>query len=755
MASWTAAAGVPWALFVYYQTWSATPFPVFVMFDKLTPEGPFAPTGALWLDYAKALGLAMMMLTVATATGRLALRRLDRHFASASEMLSLCAALGYGIMAYAALLLSTLQLLDRRFIVLGLSAAFLGALAGLSRPDHRAWLARWMVELRELFLSDTLRVGAGSILGIIILGDLVMAFTPEIFYDALVYHLGIPNYYLIQGGWAPIEHLTTKFPMSIQMLHLIGLALKDEMVTKLTHVFLMGTLVLGMLGLGLRFKRPLAGILSAVLFCLVPIAQMNVWTSGIELGVSLFGFFSALCFVFEAETKDRTGPWLHLSAVFAGLALASKYTVAYVPAAIGLCLLLETLRDRGSWVDFFSRGVVYCSIMTAVVLPWLIRNWFETGNPVFPFLPEFFGGSALEPWRYEIFKRENKGVVVHSAADALKWIWSISVKERTSLNFQGPMFLAALPLVAGALLEPRPPWIKRSTLYVSLFLAIGAAMTRTTRYLLPGLAMTACVIGYSFDRFLSDRTLWRRNAALAVLIIGSYIHLTCACILIDSNYKPREVLAGRESRESYISRYHTGMNTHPSIAMYRYLEQHPPSGKVLLVGEEKAYPIKVDHSYSGILDRGPLIRVCETSRSPKEAAEKLLGMGITHLMINVAEASRIAHYGIFSWSKDAFGLFGAFWQSHVSLEKTISVEAGGRQNLLLLMRVLPSAADPGVEPFTNPLAIIYEAIELPRLNIAAPEDRLRFYEDLLKSWSDVRHFKDRVAEIKRDLAPRQ
>ena len=27
-----------------------------------------------------------------------------------------------------------------------------------------------------------------------------MAFVPELFYDSMVYHLGVPNWYLLEGG---------------------------------------------------------------------------------------------------------------------------------------------------------------------------------------------------------------------------------------------------------------------------------------------------------------------------------------------------------------------------------------------------------------------------------------------------------------------------------------------------------------------------------------------------------------------------
>src|ERR1044071_5096078 len=104
----------------------------------------------------------------------------------------------------------------------------------------------------------------------IFITDFVMAFVPELFYDALVYHLGVPNFYLHEGRLAALNLMHSKFPFTVQMLYVIGLGLKDEMVTNLTHIFMLVLVSGAMLAMGLRFKRPILGLLSAVMFASIP-----------------------------------------------------------------------------------------------------------------------------------------------------------------------------------------------------------------------------------------------------------------------------------------------------------------------------------------------------------------------------------------------------------------------------------------------------------------------------------------------------
>src|SRR5205814_708439 len=131
-----------------------------------------------------------------------------------------------------------------------------------------------------------------------------------------------------------------------------------------------------------------------------------------------------------------------------------------------------------------------------------------------------------------------------------------------------------------------------------------------------------------------------------------------------------------------------------------------PDQKVLLVGEEKAYPIGVPHLYSGVFDDGPLISVCNGSSSVREVEQGLRRLGITHLMINLMEADRLESYGIFDWSPNGFAVFCDFWDRCLSLDHTEIVRAkDGYQNLILLFKLVPEGT--ALTPVENVLAPLY------------------------------------------------
>jgi hypothetical protein len=55
-------------------------------------------------------------------------------------------------------------------------------------------------------------------------------------------------------------------------------------------------------------------------------------------------------------------------------------------------------------------------VSLALAAPWWLKSWAMTGNPVFPFLFEVFGGREWDLWRAAIYREEQKSFGVGTAA---------------------------------------------------------------------------------------------------------------------------------------------------------------------------------------------------------------------------------------------------------------------------------------------------------------------------------------------------
>jgi len=238
---------------------------------------------------------------------------------------------------------------------------------------------------------------------------------------------------------------------------------------------------------------------------------------------------------------------------------------------------------------------------------------------------------------------------------------------------------------------------------------------------------------------------------VAFIVSWCFIQQTSwAYSVINASYQPQNVLLGRETRLDYVSRYHPGMNPNPPVKMYKFIQANfAPTDKVLLWGEEKAYPLNVRHTYCGVYDTGIIVRLCENLDTPEQVAAALAEQGITHLLINVYEANRIAGYGMFGMSPKAFGLFCAFWEKYLKIAH-IEYQTGGQDgnNPIVLMQVLREPLKPNEPPIQNFVGPIYERNELNRLGIGQPIQLQAFYEEQRKSWPAVLFFITRLQELR-------
>ncbi|MDQ2986572.1 MAG: hypothetical protein M3R13_07605, partial [Armatimonadota bacterium] len=84
--------------------------------------------------------------------------------------------------------------------------------------------------------------------------------------------------------------------------------------------------------------------------------------------------------------------YLVLSAVFMGIALATKYTAIQTGGALGIAMLIIGAGSK-TMASSVRGAVVVGGVGLLLASPWYVRNFVNTGNPVYPFFYSVFGGS--------------------------------------------------------------------------------------------------------------------------------------------------------------------------------------------------------------------------------------------------------------------------------------------------------------------------------------------------------------------------
>jgi len=268
---------------------------------------------------------------------------------------------------------------------LGFSALFFLA-KFFSIPTRTNWLGR-------ILWAATL---------VLIVTQIALGLLPPTSRDELTHHLAIPKLYadagrIIQVPIAPYAY----YPMLLDMLYTPWVYWGYDFVPKLIHglfASLTGLLLFAYLS---RRLNTVYGLLGLLLYLSMPaIARLSHW-GYIDLGLTFYTTASLLCLL--AWREQRAGLfWLSCAGVSLGFALATKPNGLLAALVIGMLFLLVIVRRPRRRVAEISCEIgLFLGFTLLPFVPWVIKNWVQTGNPFFPLLNSWFlsntGTTTLSP----------------------------------------------------------------------------------------------------------------------------------------------------------------------------------------------------------------------------------------------------------------------------------------------------------------------------------------------------------------------
>lgn len=618
--------------------------------------------------------------------GRAALRAAGFAFAGAFEELSLSCGAGFGLLAAYVFVLASLKLL-----YLWPVAAFLLLAAGLGAWQLRAAPLARAEGGPGAFGPFDLAALAALLLALLL--NLAGALGPEIFYDALVYHLAVPNYFVIHHGFAPMPYnFYSDLPFTHGMLYAAALLLKGPALAKLINYGAGLLTVLAVLAFGARHFTLRAGLWAALIFYTVAHTMFSAWSTGTEALLTLFATLA----LYAALNRPAGGArWLWLAAAFCGLGMGVKYTGLFPTLGV---MLVCSWQDRERPAAALKNLAVFTLIASVFTGPWLVKNWLYTGNPVFPFALKLFGaGATADPQKLTEFAGQAAQMGPLSLKSWLLTQWKVTMGRVPNSEYFTPLFLALLP-TAFLLAAPAGPALAGLWIFFLVSWLGWCGTSTMVRFLMPaypaaGLALAA----YLFSPGHKELKAVLKAAALAVCLAGLYV----AALIFYSQGRWRPV-AGAVPAEEYLA--HT-QPTYPysCYAAIKYInEKTAPGSRTLMIGDEKSFYFKKDFVVSSVYDRTAIVEYAAASKDGEDLYARLKADGVTHLLLNTADAVRLGRdYRMFYWDARARGVFDAFWDRHARSVFAFDEAQGGRVFNRVEVYELVDRLPPGVTPAFN------------------------------------------------------
>ncbi len=444
-------------------------------------------------------------------------------------------------------------------------------------------------DLQPVVLWLLLLLLAGVILVVVL-----MASVPPVSRDALVQHLAVPRLYLRHGGIYEIPSLDfSYFPMNLDLLYMIPLALGNDIVPKYIH-FLFALATAGLIYFYLKRRiNTIYGLLGSLFFLSIPVIVKLSITVYVDLGLIFFSTASLLL-LFKWLEKGNQLKYLFLAAVCCGLAAGTKYNglITFFLLTLFTPFLYSRSAPQPSFAKAAGYGLFFFGIALLVYSPWPIRNYLWTGNPLFPLFDSWFN-PGKQPAAITMPPLLARKLLYHES-----W-WRIVLlpvrvfftgQDNNPQYFDGKLnpFLLLLPILAFCLPEKnkrrRFEETAMACFVVLYFLFALFQSGMRIRYISPIIPFLVILSVYGLSRLMELRRSVRspflsRTVPVAVFLAVILLLFYNGRYIVRQfrEVRPLEYLRGEVSRDQYINRYR------PEYALIQFANQKLPRNSKILV----------------------------------------------------------------------------------------------------------------------------------------------------------------------------
>jgi hypothetical protein len=583
--------------------WMAGIVSAFYIFHKPLSAAGMERFQNMWIDLVSAAGIVFV-------TGGVGWRISAWTLRDGWERLAIASAFGFGVLGLVMLGLASIG-----WAIGPVVAFFLCSAAVLFFRDGIHWARSFREGWRFEGIFSWVCLAFVLISFAVTLGT---ALAPPITWDALVYHLRIPQEFLAARSMAlPDSSIFNQFPLQGEMIFTAALALTGRGETAAVLGWWAGVLALiGITGTASRMgvRHPI--LAAAILLAGDSFARELGWAY-VDWFMAFFGWAA----VAILSGGPLTGRRLFLTGLLAGFAASTKYTSAALVGAILLWLLF----NREARSRFLRNSMALWAGFLLVCIPWALKNVPLCGLPWL----------CIPDWRLRFFS----GMPMPGAVWTV-WIFplfqSIAGTDGTILFGMtiGPLLVIFLP---GALFrhEEKNPfpfsllWSCGGFFWV--ITGLGAFFSNAItqpRLFMALLIPVALLAAYGFDGFFRFRLGQIRLGAIAgtLALMVMILQTIGLCTLWAGNGVPG-YLAGAIDREAYVE---TNLGWY-APAMER-VRQLPSGSKTLLLWEPRGYYCDTSCQEDANIDIW--YGLMREGKTADQVIQEWKQNGITHILIN-------------------------------------------------------------------------------------------------------------------------
>jgi hypothetical protein len=446
---------------------------------------------------------------------------------------------------------------------------------------------------------------------------------PSIDFDVLEYHLEGPKEYYQAGQITFLPHnVYTSMPFGVEMLHLAAMEVMGDwwwggLAGQLLIALFAPAAAVLIAGASLRVGSARAAWFAAIVYISTPWIYRLAVIAYVE-GPLCF-YHAALIWAairgFWDHSISRRSNWF-LIGLLAGCAMGCKYP-GLISAVIpfGSLSLVDCKRNR-------SVAPLLCLVAGWGIMmgPWLGKNVFDTGNPVYPLANTIFHGSQWDQGREAKWENAHGRRAV-TGAELVNSLVDVAGRS----DWQSSLYLALAPL---AFLRPgsRPiTWVLWG--FVAYLFATWWLLThRLDRFWLPLLPPLAVLAGLGAD--------WVRNRAWSILL-GTIMTIA----LVGNLSYISTALAGLNEWTGDLVFLRRNIQSRWNASLASLTAELPPDARPLIVGQAAVFHLDHRVAYNTVFDP-EIIELLAGGKSDQEFSQALRKRNLTHVYVDWKEIQR-------------------------------------------------------------------------------------------------------------------
>lgn len=424
-------------------------------------------------------------------------------------------------------------------------------------------------------------------------------FLPPSGWDTLAYHYAIPAIYNKMGKIVYIPFMYhSNWPQNMEILFGYAMAMRNDLFANgicFLYAFLLLFTVYQFLK---EIAGKNAGIIGIILIISTTLFKREAVNGYVDIGLSFFEIAALYGVVLWIKTKELK--FIIVAAICSAGAASVKilgfFSILILPFFI-------------AFADFFnqeSRKIhikeAFWFILFAIFFasPWYIKSYIETGNPVWPFAYDLFGGKN---WAKELADFRQNYYAMHGAGSSLKSFLILPYSLIKSSNMDGYLgnnfilYYFIFPFLVFYIIKERKSDVLILLIYSLIFIIFWFFSAQMIRFLFPGFVVITILNSMIIDKILFNF----KNKILKIIIAVYLIFLAFYSFPFryKSDYDGLKLFLGIENRENYLLK---------NLDNYRLIKKinadENIKGKIVLIKEVRGYYLNKNYIWGDPVNQG-------------------------------------------------------------------------------------------------------------------------------------------------------